>query len=103
MPALNLPDSVYIAAFGGLIANVLPLMELRSVKPERRPDFSDFFYWLPFIILPVLGGFAAYLYERQDIELTPFLAVHVGVSSPVVFGSILRSVPNTKINPGEGA
>jgi hypothetical protein len=98
-------EAVLFAAFGALAVQALSLIEIRNIPKTERPDFKDFFYWLPFIIAPLLGAGLAYAYASPDTALQPLLAINVGVSAPL----ILRTMANVNpfdtggIDPGVGA
>lgn len=54
---------VILAMIGGLTINMLNLLELQNVPKDRRPDFKNFLYWLPFLVWPILGGVVAFIYN----------------------------------------
>lgn len=96
---------IMLAAFGGLVVNLLSLLEIRNVPKERRPDFRDFFYWLPFLAWPAMGSVLAFAYEASGVQLNPILAINVGVSTPLILRSMAEANPfkTNVIDPGEGA
>ncbi|MDG5814950.1 hypothetical protein QA601_07675 [Chitinispirillales bacterium ANBcel5] len=74
-----------LCAFGGALAiKLLELTELQHVAKEQRPDFTDIIYWLPFVIMPLLGAGLAYVYITSGVELQPILAANIGVSAPLI-------------------
>lgn len=85
---------VMLAVIGGFTVNVLNLLELRNVPRERRPDFHDILYWLPFLIWPILGGVVAYLYNDSSAPLTKIVAFHIGMSAPLILRSMANVVPH---------
>ncbi|MBI2399072.1 MAG: hypothetical protein HYV17_14885 [Xanthomonadales bacterium] len=88
-----LHSSVLFGFFGALAAQLLNLMEIRNVPKTQRPDFVDPFYWLPFIVAPLVGGGLVFAYVSSGDVLKPLVAINVGVSAPL----ILRAMAN--INP----
>ena len=100
-----LHQSVLFAVFGALAMQLLALIELKNVPIKNRPELKDVFYWLPFLIIPVIGGGLALAYIYPDETLKPLLAINVGVSAPLIFRSMASINPfgNTGIDPGEGA
>lgn len=88
-----LHSSVLFGFFGALAAQLLNLMEVRSIPRTQRPDFSDLFYWLPFIVAPMVGGGLVFAYVSSGDVLKPLVAINIGVSAPL----ILRAMAN--INP----
>lgn len=97
--------SVLFAFFGALGMQLLTLMEIRNIPKTERPDFKDFFYWLPFVIAPILGGGLAIAYIFPGDTLKPLVAINVGVSAPLILRSMANINPLDKggIDPGDGA
>ena len=96
--------SVIIGCLGGLAIDALNLMELQNIEPSKRPNFKDFFYWLPYIAWPLLGGLLAFLYEASDTHLKPIIAFQVGVTAPLIIKAMAGAIPKqANINPGRGA
>lgn len=81
------------AAVGGLTVNVLNLLELQHIPKDRRPDFRDPLYWLPFAVWPLLGGFVGYLYNEASSPLGKLVAFHIGVSSPLILRTMTNVIP----------
>ena len=102
--SLLLNESVIFALFGGLAIQLLSLLELRKVPKPERPDFKDFFYWLPFLVGPILGGGLALAYIYPAGTLEPIVAINVGVSAPLILRSMAAINPFDKnIDAGAGA
>jgi hypothetical protein len=97
--------SVLFAAFGALGMQLLSLMEIKNIPKAERPDFKDFFYWLPFLLAPLVGGGLALVYIYPADVLKPLVALNVGVSAPLILRSMANINPLDKgdINPGPGA
>lgn len=89
----TLTKAVILAALGGFIVNLLNLLELQRVPKERRPDFRDWLYWLPFLAWPVLGGVVGYLYDDAASPLGKLVAFHVGISSPLILRQMANALP----------
>lgn len=93
-----------LAFLGGLAVNLLNLMELQNVPKDRRPDFKDLLYWLPYVIWPLMGALLAFLYQETDTQMSRLLAFQVGASAPLILKAMARAIPQQiKIDPGEGA
>jgi hypothetical protein len=96
--------SVIFAAFGALAMQLLSLLEIRNIPKTKRPDFKDFFYWLPFIVSPLIGAGLALAYIFPNDALKPLVAINVGVSAPLILRSMANINPFEKsIDPGKGA
>ena len=84
----------WFAVFGGFAVNVLRLADLAQIPVSERPKpFSDPFYILQFIALPLLGGGLAYTYQASGTILSPILALNIGVSAPLIFKNLASAVP----------
>lgn len=90
---------VFLAAMGGIAINLLNLVELGNVPKERRPDLKDFFYWLPFGVWPLLGGFVAYVHNEPAHQLGNLLAFQIGVSCPLILRSMSNVIPSNMRQP----
>ena len=88
---LSLP--VILAAIGGLVVNVLSLLELKNIPKERRPSLKDPLYWLAFVTWPFLGGLVGYLYNDASSPLGKFVAFHVGLSAPLILKAAASAIP----------
>jgi len=98
-------SGVMFAAAGALAVELLKLTEIRSIPKHERPNLKEFLYWIPFIILPLLGAGLAYMYVMSEIILKSVLAVNIGISAPLIIRTMASSVPNITgpIDPGKGA
>jgi len=80
-------QSLAFAAFGALAVQLLNLMELKNVTPDRRPNLKDWLYWFPFVGSPFIGGGLALAHELSA-PLTALVAINVGAAAPVLFRSM---------------
>ncbi|EGQ8137204.1 hypothetical protein CWW57_RS15465 [Vibrio parahaemolyticus] len=86
----------WAAAFGAVSIKLLELAEVHKIPKLHRPDFKDWLYWLPFLLMPLLGAGLASMYLMSNIKMTAILAFNIGASAPL----ILRSM--AQINPLDG-
>ena len=87
-------QSVGIAAFGGLMLNVMNLWEdSKKLKSDRVP--KDALYWMFFAGWPVFGGALCYIYLLDGSTLRPLLSFSVGLSAPAT----IKSLMSTAISP----
>ncbi len=98
-------NSVLFAVFGAVATQLLGLMERKNIPKPERPDLKDFFYWLPFIISPLIaaGLTTAYIYPTDSLE--PFVALNVGVSAPLILRAMgsINPIDRGGIDIKEGA
>ena len=83
------------AAGGGLAANLLPVLDLRNVPKAELPDFKSIFYWLPFLLMPLLGAGLAAAYVQSGVDLKPIVAVNVGITAPLILRAMASTAPPT--------
>lgn len=96
---------IWLAAFGGFAINVLHLIEYSKRSKAERPDFKDWLFWVPYFAWPILGGTLAYAYQESGVQLSPILALNVGLSAPLILKAMVEANPAKPvvIDPGEGA
>jgi hypothetical protein len=99
--ALAMNQTIILAAVGGLIYNVLPLLELQKAPKADRPDFKDWLFWLPFFIWPLLAGLLGFAYSSSaqpssGPAMTPLLALNVGLSAPLILRAMAQANPFQK-------
>ncbi|MCU8394065.1 hypothetical protein M2G63_16405 [Vibrio vulnificus] len=93
----SITSPVWFAMAGAFAIKLLELAELHKVTPSERPDFKDILYWVPFLILPVLGGGLAQVYVSSDTVLSPLLAVNIGVSAPLILRAMAQAAPEPTV------
>ncbi len=98
-------EPVWFAAAGAFAIKLLELAELHTLPKLERPDTKDWLYWLPFIIMPMLGGGLAYVYIVSEAKLTALLSVNIGVSAPLILRAMAGANPmqNQTIDTPDGA
>ena len=89
----QLHSAVWFAFAGALAIKLLELAELHKLPKLERPDLKDWLYWVPFLIMPFLGGALAYAYMESGIEIRPLLAMNIGVSAPLVLRAMAQANP----------
>lgn len=93
----SITSPVWFAMAGAFAIKLLEIAELHKLAPAERPDLKDILYWIPFLILPIIGGGLAHVYVSSETVLTPFLAVNVGVSAPLILRAMAQVVPEERI------
>jgi len=101
----QLAPAVWFSVFGAGAVKLLELAELHKIPKLERPDLNDWLYWVPFLIMPLLGGGLAYAYVSSNISLTPMLAVNVGISTPLMLRAMAQANPldSSTVSTPEGA
>lgn len=90
---IALDSAVWFAVSGAFGIKLLEIAELYKVPILKRPDLKDWLYWVPFLIIPILGGGLAHAYVTTGMVLSPILAIHVGASAPITFRAMAQGSP----------
>ncbi len=79
---------VSIAFFGALFANLIRFSGDRKLPIESRlyKDGIDIACYL--LLFPVIGAFLVVIYLLEDTPITPFLALHIGVTAPLTISAL---------------
>ena len=93
--------TVYEAALygiaGGVLPEILALYNLRHTKKGEKPAWlTSPFYWMVTIIMVLLGGATVVLYQKIGINVNEFMAVHLGIATPLLISTATKEKP--KIN-----
>jgi hypothetical protein len=78
---------------GGLLAELLHWWNLRE-SPQLPAYSKNPFYWGITAAMILAGGLIAWIYFGARAE--GIIAVHVGVSTPLILQKLVTSVPDTK-------
>jgi|WetSurMetagenome_2_1015567.scaffolds.fasta_scaffold113242_1 hypothetical protein len=82
-----------IASIGAIFANLIRYMVARSRPEETRPDFDKFYWAWFFLIFPLISVFLILCYLLEGTEITPFLALHIGVTAPLTISALAGITP----------
>jgi hypothetical protein len=77
---------------GGVLAELLHWWNLRE-SPQLPAYAKNAFYWAVTVAMVLAGGFVAWVYFGSKAEA--IIAVHVGLSTPLILQKLVASVPNT--------
>jgi hypothetical protein len=78
---------------GGIVAEVLHWWNLRE-SPQLPGYVNSWFYWTITVAMTLTGGFVAWIYFGERAEA--IIAVHVGISTPLILQKLATSVPEVK-------
>ncbi len=81
-----------VGCAGGALAEALHWWNLRE-KLELPHYVKSLFYWVMTLVMIATGGFVAWLYFGDHAEA--LVAVHVGLSAPLILQKLIKSVPKT--------
>lgn len=77
-----------IAFIGALFANLIRFSGDRKLPIESRlyKDWLDIACYI--LLFPIIGVFLVEVYLLEDTPLTPFLALHIGVTAPLTISAL---------------
>lgn len=75
---------------GGAIAfKLLELLDWSEGNNRWTPRFASPHFWLPYVLRSILGAGLAVTYVLSGNELSPIVAVNVGMTAPVLLRALL--------------
>ena len=86
-------EAICLSAAGSLCVQLLNLTDLSKAPQSKRPDFTDYAYYLPYIIFPIVSAVIGYAYFDDKHPVNKMLALQLGASSPLIFKSLISSIP----------
>lgn len=90
-------EHIILAALGGLIYCLFPIIELATKPIITRPDFRNFWFFIQFVFYPLLGAILMYVYyESPEIKITRMIALNTGLFAPMFFRQAVVSSQSIK-------
>jgi hypothetical protein len=97
----SIPKTVWFAGGGGLAIKLLDLADLADTRKANWPNFKSPLYYVLFLIHPALAMFLVAAYVASNIEMTPILAVNVGITAPLILKAMRSKTPDgVNVPPG---
>jgi hypothetical protein len=87
---VDIITTLVIAAFGGLVFNLMNLWE-DTKKPTPERVAKDGFYWFFFAIWPGIAAALAYILILDGSVLRPLLAFTTGLGAPTIIKSLMSA------------
>lgn len=79
---------------GGLLPEALALYKLRHAKKGEMPDWlRSGFYWVVTLVMVVLGGLTALVYQKVGVNINELAALHLGAATPLIIASLEKKKP----------
>lgn len=81
--------------FWGVLGGALPefyaVYKLRhEFASKRPPHIKSPFYWITTLAMIILGGGVVVFYWMSGTQLTPMLAIHLGLGTPTIIGGLVK-------------
>ncbi len=94
---MTILEAFGLGIVGGAIPEVFALYNLRYSWHKEQPTWvKSGFYWIVTVTMVLLGGGTAALYVYMNVSITALMAIHLGISTPVLIQTALKE--NPKIN-----
>lgn len=98
---MNPVEGFLYGIFGGTLNEIVGVYKYRRF-PQLPEWFSTRRYWVSTTLMVLVGGSLVLLYIRSKVELTPILALNIGISAPLILGKIgtesLPAEPSDRID-----
>ena len=79
---------IAIAFIGSIFANFIRYIAAKALPEERTPDFDNCYWIAFFLVFPTMGVFLIICYLLEGTPITPFLALHIGITAPLTIGAL---------------
>jgi hypothetical protein len=90
-------EAAFYGVIGGALPEILALYNLRHTNKNEKPAWlGSPYYWLVTSVMVLLGGATVVLYQKVGINVNEFMAVHLGIATPLLISTATKEKP--KIN-----
>lgn len=91
---MTLVEAGLYGMFGGTLPEILALYNLRHLNKGEKPQWiKSGFYWFITVIMIILGGGTVILYQKIGINVNEFMAVHLGIATPLLITAAIKEKP----------
>jgi hypothetical protein len=94
MSNLTLLNGFWLGVVGGAVPELYALYNLRHTFHETKPAWiTSKFYWFITAVMVLLGGGTVCLYIALGVNVNHFVAIHLGMSTPLLISTALKEKP----------
>ncbi|HEY9829237.1 MAG TPA: hypothetical protein V6D26_01570 [Stenomitos sp.] len=91
---MNISEGFFWGITGGALPEIYALYKLRQDFHSNKPGWiNSWFYWVITLAMVLLGGGAVALYLLSGINVSPLLAIHIGIATPTLIQGLLAEKP----------
>lgn len=93
-------EGVILSALGGMAYPLLTLLERLQQPNAKKIDLKDLSFYVSILIYVFLGSVVGYIYFHGRINFgvnDRLLAVHVGITAPLLIRSLATALPKQKV------
>ena len=94
-------ENFIFGCIGGGAVELLKWWKIRhDLEQKGIPNWSKSLpYWIITSLMIILGGGVVIIYVKSGAVLNPFLAFHIGATTPLIISGLTRVAPS--IPPGK--
>lgn len=90
----DIETALMFGCIGGVASEILGLYNLRKSGPGQYPRYiKSWGYWVPTILMTLMGGGLAAAYTLDGTKLGAILSINIGASAPLAIGAFTKNVP----------
>ena len=94
---MELWEGFLYGVLGGFLTELLGLFRLRHVTTVSFPEWlRSPFYWIITAFMVLAGGVLVVVYIKSNITLSALIAVNIGVSAPLIIGTLAAQAPDVQ-------
>lgn len=87
-------EAFWYGVAGGALPEILALYNLRHLAKRNKPIWlASIYYWSVTLIMVLLGGATVVLYQKIGINVNAFMAVHLGIATPLLISTATKERP----------
>lgn len=93
-------EGVVLSALGGLAYPLLTLLERIQQPNFKKVDLKDSSFYVSILIYMFMASIVGYIYFNGKTDFgvdDRLLAVHIGITSPLLIRSLASALPKPKI------
>lgn len=87
-------EPVILSGLGGLSYPLLSMVEGLTLKNSKRPTYKDLAFYISIIINVFFALLIGYAYFDNKTLDNKLLAIHIGVSAPLILRTMANIIPS---------
>ncbi|MEW5056144.1 MAG: hypothetical protein AB1Y25_00790 [Cycloclasticus sp.] len=91
---MTVSEAFLFGIAGGALPEILALYNLRHLGKGKKPIWlTSSYYWIVTLCMVLLGGATVILYQKIGINVNEFMAVHLGIATPLLISTATKEKP----------
>jgi hypothetical protein len=93
-------EAVLWGIFGGMLGELLNVYDHRTEDPKNWPAYLRMgSYYAISALMGLCGGGLAAAYQQSGVDISPIVALNVGLTAPLILKTLQREAP--ALSPGK--